>query len=934
MSPSDYRDPFMSRVLNRVNRGLNRNWFRPLLLALILCLVLLISLQIYLVYSESWNLDSARKLILTSTGVISCLMGLLIWNWRSEFKDFQLLLLDIQRVASHSFCQSASPASGKTPNPRQALDQIERALSQAAFDRELVTSLLDLIDEAMILGDMSGRIKMINAKALSMLGYQPEEILGESVERIIGDGRDPVERIIKEIPKRDKCFWYHKDGKSIPVVCSASLLRDAHGNPSWIILLGADNREREKAENEIRNAKEEVEIANKRLLEINKHLEEATLFAREMAAEAQKANIAKSEFLAMISHEIRTPLNGILGFSQLLLDDPTLKGEQREFVSTIYSSGTALLSLINDLLDFSKIEAGRMELESIEFDLVSVIESVGEILRTKAAEKGVELMCYVDPEVPSNLRGDPGRLRQMLLNLANNAIKFTEEGDVVVRAKLIHETEEEAKIRFEVRDTGIGIPKDKIPTIFDKFTQVESRIGQKQTGTGLGLAIVKRFVEMMNGEIGVESEVGKGSTFHFTISFPRVKKSSQPIQEDVSLEGIPVLIVDDNSMTRRLLTEMTSAWGMKPHAVSNGYDAIQCLVEAHKRHKPYRMAIVDARMPGFDGFQLAEQIRQRREFDDLVILMLTSAGKAGDGAKCRSLGISAYLMKPVRKNDLHEAIMLSIGKKRGEESSDTLITQHSLRENRRKLRVLVVEDSAVNRKLVTKLLEKRGHIVLQATSGKEAISIYESKPVDVILMDVSLPDTDGFEITQKIREMERRKDRHTPIIAMTAHAMKGDEEHCLEAGMDGYIAKPIKAGELLETVETVFRIGREQSKDGLSGKTHDSVMDWSFAIKHLEGDVELLKEMAGVFLEQSEMLMERIRDALDRGDMVAVERTAHTIKGSVSNFAAKKVFRAAEQLEEIGRKGDVSRAIEAYRILEQEIQRLRPSLVALGSESK
>jgi len=902
--------------------------------ALTLFLILLFSLQIYLVNSDSWNVDTARKLILVSIGVTSSLMGLLIWHWRSKFKDFHFFLVDIQRIASHCLVQSASDTGGKVPSPRLALDQIERSLNQAAFDRELLASVLDSIDEVMILSDMSGRIKMINAKGLSMLGYQPDEILGESLERIIGDGRDPVERIIKEIPKRDKSVWYRKDGKAIPVEWSTSLITDSHGNPSGIILFGADSSEREKAENEIRNAKEEVEIANKRLLEINKHLEEATLFAREMAAQAQKANAAKSEFLAMISHEIRTPLNGILGFSQLLLDDPSLKGEQREFVSTIYSSGTALLSLINDLLDFSKIEAGRMELESIEFDLVSVIESVGEILRTKAAEKGIELMCYVDPEVPSNLRGDPGRLRQMLLNLASNAIKFTEEGEVVVRAKLINETEEEAKIRFEVRDTGIGIPKDKIQAIFDKFTQLENRIGSKQTGTGLGLAIVKRFVELMNGEIGVESEVGKGSTFHFTISFPRVKKSSELIQEDVNLEGIPVLIVDDSSMTRRLLTEMTSGWGMKPHAVSNGYDAIQCLVEAHRRREPYRMAIVDARMPGFDGFQLAEQIRQRREFDDLVILMLTSAGKAGDGAKCRSLAISAYLMKPVKKNDLYEAIVLSIGKKRCEESSDTLITQHSLRENRRKLRILVVEDGAVNRKLVTKLLEKRGHIVLEATSGKEAISIYQSKPVDVILMDVSLPDTDGFEVTQKIREMERRKHRHTPIIAMTAHAMKGDEEQCLEAGMDGYIAKPIKAGELLETVETVFRIGREQSGDGSSGKTHDSVMDWSSAIKQLEGDVELLKEMAGVFLEQSEVLMERIKDALDRGDMLTVERTAHTIKGSVSNFAAKKVFRAAEQLEEIGRKGDVSRAIEAYRILEQEIGRLRPSLVALGSESK
>lgn len=849
--------------------------------------------------------------------------------------ELRLAILDAERIASQTCGQNLSSNNPSIDDLRVCLNRIETVFHQVALDRDLLTTLCDSIREAMILTDGSRRIRMINRAGLSMLGYTSEEILGESIERVLGDAIQINDKAIQQPAQSNQCVWLSKDGREIPVDCSIHYITDPHGNPSWILFLANDHSELKKAQDELRNAREESEIANKRLLEINKHLEEATLFAREMAAQAQRANAAKSEFLAMISHEIRTPLNGILGFSQLLLDDPNLKGEQREFVSTIYSSGTALLSLINDLLDFSKIEAGRMELESIEFDLVSVIDSVGEILRTKAAEKGIELMCYVDPEVPSNLRGDPGRLRQMLLNLASNAIKFTEEGEVIVRAKLIDESDEEAKIRFEVRDTGIGIPEDKIPTIFDKFTQIGDRLSRSSGGTGLGLAIVKRFVEMMNGEIGVESQVGKGSTFHFTIKFPIVKKAlSEAIDSNVSLEGISILIVDDNSMTRRLLTEITSGWGMKPHAVANGYDALEALVEAQKRRQPFRIAIVDAKMPTFDGFQLVEQIRKRKEFEDLVVIMLTSAGKAGDGARCRSLGISAYLMKPVKKNDLREAIALSLGKKGSPGSSETLITQHWLRENRRKLRVLVVEDGAVNMKLVTRLLEKRGHMVLQATSGKEAIAIYESRPIDVILLDVSLPDMDGFEVTQAIRSKEKPKGRHTPIIAMTAHAMKGDQERCLEQGMDGYIVKPIKAGELLETIETVVRIEHEQARDGASTKAFDSVMDWSAAIKQLEGDVELLKEMAGVFVEQSEVLMERIKDALDRGDMLTVERTAHTIKGSVSNFAARRVFHAAELLEELGRKGDVSRAIEAYRNLERELERLRPSLVALGSESK
>ncbi|MGQ9603231.1 MAG: response regulator [bacterium] len=907
---------------------------RRLLRCLALGFLVLSCLQIYSLFSDQWSADKIRLLSLASTGFAFCLVALLVWNWRRRNKEVDLALLDIERIASRCSVQPLSGATDPVVNLRLSVDRIEQALDQADIYRELIASLLDSISEAVILTDMSGKIKMINQAGTRMLGYRCDELIGERIEKILGDASYSPERIIGRLPARNQCIWHSKDGRSIHVECLVSHTNDAHGRQDGILLLAADRSDMKKAGDELRSAKEEAEIANRRLLEINKHLEEATLFARHMAAEAQKANLAKSGFIAMVSHEIRTPLNGILGFSQLLLDDPNLKGEQREFVSIIYSSGTALLSLINDLLDFSKIEAGRMELESIEFDLVSVMDSVGEILRPKASEKGIELMCYVDPEVPSNLRGDPGRLRQMLLNLANNAIKFTEEGEVVVRAKLIDETEEEASIRFEVRDTGIGIPKEKIPSIFDKFTQVVNGMAQQQTGTGLGLAIVKRFVELMDGEIGVESEVGKGSTFHFTVKFPLAKKKpTEMIRQDMKLEGIDVLIVDDNSTTRRLLTEITAGWGMKPHAVAGGYEALECLVEAKKRREPYRVAIIDAKMPGFDGFQLAEKIRAMKEFDDLVMIMLTSVGKPGDGSLCRSLGISAYLMKPVRKNDLHEAIILSLDNKRAEETQ-ALITQHSLRENRRKLRIMVVEDSAVNRRLVSKLLEKRGHIVIQATSGKEAVSTYQSKPVDVILMDLTLPDEDGFEVTQKIREMERRNGGHTPIIAVTAHAMKGDEEQCLRAGMDSYIAKPIKAGELLDTVEAVVRIEQEQSRDGSSKKVHDSVVDWSAAIRQLEGDVELLKELAGVFVEQSDILMERMKDALDKGDTIAVERIAHTIKGSISNFAAKRVFRAAEHLEEISRKGDASKAIEAYKNLKQEIERLRPSLVALGSESK
>ena len=815
-------------------------------------------------------------------------------------------------------------------------DGLIRTTVSKRFVDNIISSM---IDSLVIVGE-DGVIKKVNEATLKLLGYDEHELEGKPFGLIMLEdhkGSGTTEDLINagSVGNLERTYLA-KDGTRIPMLISSSVMRTDEGTFEGLVCVAQDITERKRAEEELQRAKESAEQANAKLRETNRNLEEATVYAKEMAAQAESANAAKSEFLAMMSHEIRTPLNGILGFSQLLLGDGSLNPEQRDFVSTIYSSGTALLGVINDILDFSKIEAGKMELECIDFDLMSVVEGIGDVLGHKAAEKGLELTCYVDHQAPTRLRGDPGRLRQMLLNLTGNAVKFTDRGEVTVEAKLVVETSEKARIRFEVRDTGIGIPQDRQALIFDRFTQVDGSTTRKYGGTGLGLAIVKRFVEMMGGTVGLESEEGKGSTFHFTVDLPVQKAPAFeiPMPGAVNVHGLPVLIVDDNPTSRHLLCEMATCWGMRPSVANSGDAALEIIEVAKQDGREFELAIIDARMPEMDGFALVEEMKHRDDLYQPTIIMLTSAGRIGDGARCRELGISGYLMKPVKKSDLWDAIMIALGNSPAEGKEPELITQHSLRENRRSLKVLVAEDSAINLKLVVRLLEKRGHKVESVGNGRAVLRAIERRPFDLILMDVQMPEMDGLEATAAIREREGATGAHIPIIAMTAHAMKGDRERCLDAGMDAYVSKPVRAGELFEVIEgTIPAIGRgglgmPQERDA------SEIIDWEAAFKHFEGDVELMKEIAEMFLEESPVLMDTMREALDRGDSGALERAAHTVKGSVGNFAAESAFQAAQRVEQIGRDGNMVEAEEAYRALEEELERLKPALTALGRDKK
>jgi two-component system, sensor histidine kinase and response regulator len=789
----------------------------------------------------------------------------------------------------------------------------KRAEEETRRTKALLDSIIQNLPTPVFLKDAETlKYLMWNRASEELYGYSAEEILGKTAYDVFPDRQargfeaQDRETLAKGALLSVSEQKVSTKSKGMRTLHSKKLpIPGDDGKPRYLVGISEDITERKEAE-------------------------AVMIKAREAAEQASRA---KSEFLANMSHEIRTPINGIIGMTELALNTE-LTPEQHEYLDAVRISAEILLKLVNDVLDFSKIEAGKLELIDIEFSLRDTIGDTMTILAVQAHKKDLELAYNVAPEIPDVLMGDPGRIRQILLNLVGNAVKFTEQGEVVLKVESAGESQGEIHLHFTVTDTGIGIAPEKKESIFKEFEQADGSTSRKYGGTGLGLSISSKFCEMMGGKIWVKSEIAQGSAFHFTVQLNLPEnRPREPMSEEISpLKGLRVLVVDDNATNRRILEQILIYWGMEPVVVDDGPSALEALQRASETGMSFAVILTDCMMPEMDGFQLVERINQDPRHSASTIVMLTSSGERGDAARCLKLGIAAYLLKPVKQSELLYTISRALKTSSTAQGIPALITRHSIRESKRRLSILLAEDNDVNQRLAGKMLERMGHTVTIADNGSEALVLSDKASFDLVLMDIQMPLMDGLEATKAIRDREKITGRHVPIVAMTAYALKGDKEKCLEAGMDGYISKPISATQLYETIEHVIRGFEKKSQEVPVLAKSSTVLDKSKILERVGGDLELLNEIVALFLENCEQLLSEIRHAFSNKDAELLERTAHALKGSISNFEAASAVQAALKLEMTGRSGDLTQAGPLIVQLENEVYRVREALTTLNKE--
>jgi PAS domain S-box-containing protein len=781
-----------------------------------------------------------------------------------------------------------------------ALNQMAHDLGVKTVSKNYVDQIFESMLESLVVVGPDRLIERVNGATRELLQCDEEDLLGRPAGILFGGSPAEWPRLDEVFAEgfvsQTEAVYRAKDGLEVPVSFSASVMADENGQPRGVVFVAHNITARKKVEREI-------------------------IEARESALEASRL---KSEFVANMSHEIRTPLNGVIGMTELALDTD-LTEEQRGYMDAVKSSSDSLLSLINDILDFSKIEAGKLEIEAIPFLLRDCLTDALQTLAVRASQKSLELSVRMADNLHNDVVGDPSRLRQVVVNLVGNAVKFTDAGSVRLKVDVDKIGDGEASYHFVVSDTGVGIPLDKRKAIFGAFAQADGSTTRRYGGTGLGLAICQSLVGNMGGRLWVTSKEGKGSDFHFVVPL-KLYRPDAPSALPVSLaavEGLSALVVDDEASSRRVLVTALDHWRMRPRAVASGAEALQELALAAAAGERIDLVLLDDRMPEMDGFAVAKRIRNDSAISRVPILLLTSGGARGDGARCHELGIDGYLVKPVDAGKLFEMIA-AVTASRSSGTRTRVLTQHSLREGTERLRVLLAEDNPVNRTVATRTLEKRGHWVRAVVSGAEAVAAFEDETFDVVLMDVQMPIMDGLEATALIRKKENAALGRVPIIALTAHAMKGDRERCLAAGMDDYLTKPFKAADLIRAVES----GRGELEP--AEPTGAQILNCTALLDRVEGDRALVSELVKVFFEEAPPLLQEIRTAVRERDATAMGKAAHRLRGTLTTIGAERAAAPALRLELSSRDEAPEPSDADFAELEEELFRLEPELIKLA----
>lgn len=893
------------------------------------------------ILASNYEIEEAYRPIATFrnyylTGIFFVLTLTIILAWRlgaGITRPLDAFIAKINSIASKDSSERQRIEHNRTDELGQLadsfnalLDDMEMHETEMLETQMRLTQFFQIIPSATFTVDLEKRITSWNDAMVRITGYSAEEAIGRECHffaiELCNTRCGLYSNEVKKPVLQKECQIKVKDGTIRTVSKNVAEIKDLDGNIIGGIESFEDITQRKEFEDRLLEFSASMEIKNSELA--------AALIS------AKEATTAKSQFLATMSHEIRTPMNGVIGMTGLLLDTE-LTEEQRQFAEIIRRSGENLMEIINEILDFSKIEAGRLTLEEMPFDLRTTLEDTTEMLASRAHEKRLELTCLVDTAVPLEVSGDPGRLRQIIMNLAGNSIKFTTHGEISIRSELVSRTAEDILVRFEVRDTGIGIPEHRIKAIFEPFTQVDGSTTRKYGGTGLGLAICKELVGMMGGEIGVTSDDGKGSTFWFTINFKAVTEATASTHVFAPIAGMNILVVDDNDTNRQLLITLLSTWGCQYGTAPDGPTALELLKEAKKEEKPFGMALLDHHMPEMDGMTLASLIKADPLISDTTLVMLTSLGRRGDAATIQQAGFSAYLTKPIRQQHLHDCLSLVAGSSQSSETSQSqtekLITRHTVNEaKKRSARILLAEDNTVNQAVAVSMLNKLGYKVDVVGNGIEAVEALSRIPYDLILMDCQMPEMDGFEATATIRSPDSKVINHNlPVIAMTANAMKGDKDKCMQSGMDDYLTKPVKKevlGLMLEKwlntrVKPLVKPESEPAETAAEViQPENTIFNEAELLERCDNSPEFMAEILEMAFADLPNRLEQIRQGIAAEDRKEVKIAAHTIKGMASNISAEAVKNVATELQNSSETVSFAQIISQAELLSAEVDRL------------